>query len=200
MKTRDLKRWGPLLIGIGVVVLLLNSRIFQLLPSILWLVVLVGVGFTLWMVNSLPLWARLTGLAALYVFSMATTGDLAGVSALGFPALVFIMLHFANVKRWWPVIPGGVLGGIALLIGFEELFPRWDGTSIMFLVWAATFTYLYLLPKVRGGQRWALYPAIAFIILTVVVNDPSGNGFSWTLPLVLIVGGVIMLWWWRKRS
>jgi hypothetical protein len=199
MKTRDIHRWGPLLIGIGVVVLLLNSRIFSLLPSMIWLAVLVGVSFTLWMVNSLPWWASLAGVVAIYVFAIVTTGDMAGVAAIGFPALVFLTLHFANVRRWWPVIPGGILVSVAALVGFEELFPRWDSIPILFLGFAATFTYLYLLPKLRGGQRWALYPAIVFSVLTLAINDPRGNGFSWILPFVLIGGGLWILWWWRKR-
>ncbi len=199
MKARDISRWGPLLIGIGVVVLLINSRFFALLPAIIWLAVLAAVGLALWTVNAIPIWVRMTGVVALYVFAMATTGDMAGVAALGFPALVFLALHFAKVRRWWPVIPGGILASVALLVAFQTLFPRWDGTPILFLGFAATFTYLYLLPKLRGGQRWALYPAIVFSILTLVVNDPRGNGFGWALPFVLIAGGLWILWWWRKK-
>lgn len=194
-----LKRWGPLLIAIGIAVLLVNSRMFSLLPSIIWLAVLVGVSFTLWMVNSLPWWMRLVGVAIIYVFAITTTGDMAGVAAIGFPALAFLALHFANVRRWWPVIPGGILASVAALAGFSELFPRWDGAPILFLGFAATFTYLYLLPKLRGGQGWALYPAIVFSVLTLVINDPRGNGFGWILPFVLIGSGMWILWWWRKR-
>lgn len=196
---KELHRWGPLLIGIGVMVLLINSRFFSLLPTILWLTVLAFVGLALWAIGSIPLWVRLAGVVALYVFAMATSGNLAGVAALSFPAVVFLALHFASPRRWWPVIPGGILASVALLVAFEVLFPRWDGTPILFLGFAATFTYLYLLPKLRGGQRWALYPAIVFSILTLIVNDPRGGGLGWLLPFVLIAGGTWILWWLRKK-
>lgn len=199
MKGRALNRWGPLLIALGIMLLLVNSRFFALLPSMLWLCVLAGVGLSLWLVGSLPLWVRIVGVSALYIFAMATTGAMTGVAALGFPALVFFTLHFSGRQRWWPVLPGGVLASLALLLAFEALFPRWDGIPILFLGFAATFTYLYLLPRFRGGQRWALYPAIVFSMLTLVVNDPRGNSFGWILPMVLIASGVWMLWWWRKR-
>jgi hypothetical protein len=200
VKPNDLKRLGPLLIGVGVVVLIFNSNLLGTLPSLIWLVLLFGVAVALWVVGVIPHWVRIVGVAVLYILAMSTSGDLAGVAALGFPAAAFAVIYLLRPKRnWWAIIPGGVLASIALLVLFEEIFPGWDGAAIMFLGFAATFTTLYLLPALRGGKRWALYPAIGSIILTVLTNDPSGDG-SFLLPLLLIGAGVAILLWWRRSN
>jgi hypothetical protein len=200
MKPNDLKRLGPLLIGVGVLVLIFNSNLLGSLPSLIWLALLFGVAVALWMVGAIPHWVRIVGVVILYVLAMSTSGNLAGVTALGFPALAFGVVYLLRPKRgWWAIIPGGILASIALLVLFEEIFPGWDGAAVMFLGFAATFTFLYLLPAQRGGQRWALYPAIGSIVLTVLTNDPSGDS-GFFLPLILIGAGVAILLWWRRSN
>lgn len=200
MKPKDLKRLGPVLIGVGVLVLILNSNLLGTLPSLIWLALLFAVAIALWMVGSIPPWVRIVGVVILYILAMSTSGNLAGVAALGFPALGFGVVYLVRPKRsWWAIIPGGILASVALLVLFEEVFPGWSGVAVMFLGFAATFTVLYLLPSARGGQRWALYPAIGMIILTVLTNDPSGDS-GFFLPLVLIGAGVMLLLWWRQSN
>jgi hypothetical protein len=200
VKPNDLKRLGPVLIGVGLLVLIFNSNLLGTLPSLIWLALLFGVAVALWMVGSIPHWVRIVGVGVLYVLAMSTSGDLAGVAALGFPAAAFAVVYLLRPRRgWWAIIPSGILASVALLVLFEEIFPGWDGAAIMFLGFSATFTTLYLLPALRGGQRWALYPAIGCIVLTVLTNDPSGDG-SFFLPLVLIGAGVAILLWWRQNN
>ncbi len=200
MKPNDLKRLGPVLIGVGLLVLIFNSNLLGTLPSLIWLALLFGVAVSLWLVGAIPHWIRIIGVGILYVLAMATSGDLAGVAALGFPALAFATVYLLRPKRnWWAIIPGGVLASVALLVLCEEIFPGWGGEAVMFLGFAATFTSLYLLPSHRGGQRWALYPAIGSIVLTVLTNDPSGDS-GFFLPLILIGAGVAILLWWRRSN
>lgn len=200
MKPNDLKRLGPVLIGVGLLVLIFNSNLLGTLPALIWLALLFGVAIALWMVGAIPHWVRILGVVVLYVLAMSTSGNLAGVAALGFPALAFAVVYLVRPKRsWWAIIPGGILASVGLLVLFEEIFPGWDGAAIMFLGFAATFTVLYLLPSSRGGQRWALFPAIGCIVLTVLTNDPNGDG-SFFLPLVLIGAGVAILLWWRQSN
>jgi hypothetical protein len=200
VKPNDLKRLGPVLIGVGLLVLIFNSNLLGTLPSLLWLALLFGIAVALWLVGALPHWVRIAGVVVLYVLAMATSGDLAGVAALGFPALAFAVVYLLRPKRaWWAIIPGGILASVALLVLFETIFPGWGGVAVMFLGFAATFTVLYLLPSTRGGQRWALYPAIGWIVLTVLTNDPSGDA-GFFMPLVLIGAGVVILLWWRRTS
>jgi hypothetical protein len=200
VKPKDLQRLGPVLIGLGLLVLLVNSNLLGTLPSLLWLVLLFAVAVGLWLVNAIPHWVRIVGVVILYVLAMATSGDLAGVAALAFPASAFGVVYLLQPKRtWWAIIPGGILASVALLVLFEAIFPSWDGAAVMFLGFAATFTVLYLLPSQRGGQRWALYPALGFIVLTVLTNDPSGDS-GFFLPLILIGAGVAILLWWRRTN
>lgn len=201
MRRSDPARLGGLLIAIGLFFVLSNSGVFGNLPSFMRVVLLFALGGYVWLLTSgrLPLAARFVALSVIYVIAMASSGPYAATAALGFPAMTFALVYQARRAAWWAIIPAGVLGSLALLVTAETLIPRWDATPIMFLGFAATFTVLYLLPREQGGQRWALYPALGWIALTVLVNDPAG-GANWFLPLVLIGAGVTLLWYWQKRK
>ena len=190
------------LLGLGVLIIVINSGMLSALPAFSWLILLLIAGASFWVggLRQLPLWVRIVGFSGIGVLAIVTSGRFSASAALSFPAMAFLMIYITNPKRWWAIIPGGVLASVALLVTFESLFRHWDTTPILFLGFAATFSYLYLLPKKRGGKRWALYPAILFIILTVLVNDPSGQLEGWFLPLVLIGSGALVLWWWRQSS
>lgn len=194
------KTTAYLLLGTGTLLLLANAGVLGVLPAFLWASLLFGLGAAFWLGSAgrLPAWQRLAGFAAIGVFAIVTSGRFSGVAALGFPAMAFGLVYLNSPKNWWALLPAGVLGSVGLLVTFESLFPRWDATPVLFLGFAGTFTLLYLLSPRRGGKRWALYPAILFIILTVVTNDPGGSTPGWLLPLFLIGGGAFMLWRWRR--
>ena len=200
MKDANLRLIGALLLAAGAFVFLVNTGIFGALPAFIWFAFLLTVGAAFWFStpSSLPFWGRVVGFVLIGVFAISTSGRFAGSAALAFPALAFALLYLDNPKRWWAVLPAGVLGSVGALITTEVLFG-WGGAPVLFLGFAATFAYLYLLPKERGGQRWALYPTLVSIILTVIVNDPSGRTPGWVLPLLLTGGGAFILWWWRDR-
>lgn len=190
------------LLGIGSLLFLANSGFLGALPSFIWVSLLFVLGGTFWLGSrdTLPLWQRILGFIGIGVFAVITSGRFGGAAVFGFPAMAFGLIHLRTARNWWALLPAGVLGSLALLVTFEELFPRWDATPILFLGFAATFSLLYLLSPKRGGKRWALYPAILFIVLTVLVNDPSGSMPGWLLPVLLIGGGSLMLWWWRRSG
>lgn len=195
---RDPRTLAYALLVIGTL-LLANGGFFGALPGFLRAVALLGLGAALWLgPTHLPTGWRIAGFIGVGVFAIATSGRFTGVVSLGFPALAFVLVYLSSVRRWWAIIPAGILASIALLLAMNELFA-WNATPVLFLGFAATFTYLYLLSPQRGGQRWALYPAVVFIALTVLVNDP-GSGFSSALPLLFIGVGVLMLWWWQRGS
>ncbi len=199
MKDANLRLIGALLLAAGAFVFLVNTGIFWALPAFIWFAFLLTVGAAFWFSTpSLPFWGRVVGFVLIGVFAISTSGRFAGSAALAFPALAFALLYLDNPKRWWAVLPAGVLGSVGALVTTEVLFG-WGGAPVLFLGFAATFAYLYLLPKERGGQRWALYPTLVSIILTVIVNDPSGRTPGWVLPLLLTGGGAFILWWWRDR-
>ncbi len=199
-----LRTVGFVLVAVGAVVFLINSGFLGVLPAFIWVLLLYALGAGFW-VNSrdaLRPWQRLLGFAIIGIVATSTSGDLAGAAATGFIGMAFALVYLQNPipSRWWTLIPMGVMGSVTLLILGEALFPRWDATPLLFLGFAVTFTLLYLIPKSMGGRRWALYPAIFWIVMTVVINDPSSTSPAWLLPLLLIGGGAGILWWWRRGN
>ena len=195
---RDPRNLAYLLLLVGTL-LLANSGFLGALPSFLRTAALLALGAALWLgPTHVTFGWRLAGFIGVGVFAIITSGAFTGVAALGFPALAFALVYLSDRSRWWAIIPAGILASVALLLTFSLLFA-WNATPVLFLGFAATFTYLYLLSPERGGQRWALYPAVVFIALTVLVNDP-GSGFSSALPLLFIGAGVLMLWWWQRGA
>ena len=199
-----LRTIGFVLVAVGAVVFLINSGFLGVLPAFIWVLLLYALGASFW-VNSrdaLRPWQRLLGFAIIGIVATSTSGDLAGAAATGFIGMAFALVYLQNPipSRWWTLIPMGVMSSVTLLILGEALFPRWDATPLLFLGFAVTFTLLYLIPKSMGGRRWALYPAIFWIMMTVVINDPSGSSPAWLLPLLLIGGGAGILWWWRRGN
>ncbi len=190
-----------LLIGGGLLLLLAQSGFLLFLPAFVRLLLILVVGVAVWRgsANYLKLWQRLALLGLLVIFALPGLGDAAGVFVLGLPAAAFAWSYLRDPRRWWALLPAGVLGSLALVTLFETTFPGWDAAPIFFLGLAATFSYLYLRPFAQGGQRWAIYPAIGMVVLTVLSNDPSGDGPNWLSPIVLIAVGLSLLWWWRKR-
>lgn len=201
-KSLSIKHLAYSLLAVGGLLFFANTGLLGALPAFIWVTLLFIVGGAFWVgsLSALPLWQRIVGFTGIGVFATATSGHFGGVAALGFPAMAFGLIYLLNTKHWWALIPTGILSSLALLVTFENLFPRWDATPILFLGFAATFSLIYLLSPKRGGKRWALYPAILFIVLTVLVNDPSGSLPGWSLPMLLIGGGSLMLWWWRRSS
>lgn len=202
MSRKHNRKWvAYTLVGLGALLLVLNSGVLSALPAFVWLALLLSVGASFWLgpLRRQPLALRFAGFASVAVLATATSGRFSGAAAVGFPALAFLLVYATVPKRWWALLPGGILSSVALLLTFEALFPGWHTGPVLFLGFAATFTYLYLSPSKRGGKRWALYPAILFILLTVLVNDPRGQLEGWVVPLLLIATGGAMLWWWQRK-
>ena len=201
VQRRRAKRLAYSALGLGILLFSINSGLLVALPAFIWLALLLTLGAAFWVgpLRKQPLALRFAGFASVAVLATATAGQFSGAAAVGFPALVFLLVYSTNPKRWWALLPGGILTSISLLLTFDALFPNWDATPILFLGLAATFTYLYLSSPKRGGKRWALYPAILFIILTVVFNDPRGYSSGWLFPSLLILAGGLTLWWWSRK-
>lgn len=142
-------------------------------------------------------------LAAFGLFAVITLDRLAGPAFLGTVALYFWLRYSSpsvgRSRATGLAIVAGAVSTVALVAAVSELFPRWDSGAIFFLGMTATFTFVYLLPRERGGARWALWPALAWAALTLLVNDPTGTFTRWALPLTLIGVGVALLGYTRGR-
>lgn len=192
-----------ILIALGLVALASNTNILSILPSFIWLTILsfVSLSFFFSSASNLPLALRIVGVAVLFVVALTTSGKLIDVVPLLFIAISFLATYFSCRKCWWAIIPAGVFFSLTAMIFLEIIFPRWGFESIFLLGLSATFTILYLLPVHKGGKKWSIYPAIFWIFITVISNDPGGkDDTAWILPLVLIVGGIVILWFWKKQN
>lgn len=192
---------GIALVIAGVLAFVATNPILRLLPPLAWLLVLLGAGAFIWTLSDgrMEFWQRLVLFATVGVFAVITTGPFAGMAATAFIALAFILTYLRDTSNWWALIPGGVMTAVSAIIMLRRFFPTWDVGPLFMLMLAATFSTLYLLPRERGGQRWARYPALATIFITLIMNDPSGRTPSWLLPLLLIGSGAAVLWWIRRR-
>lgn len=142
--------------------------------------------------------ARLLGLGLLVVGAIALVpeGRLTGPVVL-WALAVGVWAFRRRRSSTWSLIAAGVLASVAATATVDALFPRWDEGIVFLLGMTATFTAAYLLPRERGGARWALWPALAWAFITVLANDPWGGLARWILPLVLIGAGVVVLGWSR---
>lgn len=192
---------GIALVAGGVLALLGSMPFFRVLPSLIWLLVLMLLGAVVFTATSFRLrfWQRLSLYVLIGLYATASTGVFGGVAATGFIAMAFLLTFLMQPRHWWALIPGGVMSAVTVVTLLGRLFPGWQLAPLFMLLLAATFSVLYLLPRERGGQQWARYPAMATILITLIMNDPSGRTPSWLIPLLLIGSGAGILWWIRRK-
>ena len=196
---------GVLLVLGGIVILIGGRGAFGLFGELVWLAALGALAALAWRALSarqvLPL--RIAVHAGFAITAAATTTHLSGPAFLGFVAWAFWLIYLTpsegRSRIGWALIPAGVVSTLAAVAAVDSLFPRWDGGSVFLLGMTATFTAIYLLPRERGGGRWALWPALVWAAITVLANDPTGAFTRWLLPLTLIGVGVALLGWTRRR-
>lgn len=189
----DLKgnRLGLVLLILGALVLLSNVGLLGSPGSLLG-ALLFGVGaallLRLYRRRQLP-WALPAGFVLLGLAAAALTdGPLSGSYFLGFAGAGFVALQRLERRRWWALIPGGVLLTLALVAAVDATSPWFDPGPLLFFGIAATFLVLTRLPE--GAQRWAIYPALAALAVGVVALSFTGG---WLFPLLLIGAGAWLL-------
>ena len=191
MTKRQTANIGVVLLIVGGLSLLANLGIVGDSSDVVGSLFLgaVGAGFvSVYLRQSKHLWSLLVGFAFMGAAAATLTGALAGSYFLGFIGAGFALTYIRHPKHWWAVIPAGVLFTLSLVAGVTELLPALDPGFLFFAGISATFGYLYTLPQ--GGKRWAIYPALATLILAVLSSSFTGG---WLLPLLLIGGGVYIL-------
>lgn len=199
-------RLGLALLLIGALMLLTRARPSNLFVELIWLTGFALLASFVWrsLAGRAPLGVRLGAQGVLALMAAATLNKLAGAAFLGMLALGFWLFYDrpAGGRRGaaWALIGTGLFASLALVAGVGSLFPRWDGGSIFLMGMTATFTTIYLLPREKGGGRWAFWPALAWAGITLLANDPGGGLASLLLPLALIGAGVAVLGWARGQK
>lgn len=188
--------WAWLLIAGGLALLATQLGWVGRLNDWLWALLFLGGGaaFFYHFSTSRRDWWALIPAAALAAIGVSILGGAAGGAYfLGVLGIGFALVYLTGHERWWAIIPAGVLITLAVVAWTDARFPRLDTGWLFFLGLAATFGLLYLLPASQGGQRWAVFPALAALAL-VLVTVLSGAVSGVVFPLALIFAGAYLLW------
>lgn len=170
------------LILLGVLALLTGGGLFSGL-SVVLRTLLFGLGGALlvrrYLEDPKEIWALVVGLGligvAMTLFSSTTT-------MLALIGLGFATLYWRDKRQWWAVLPAGLFLSLAVAMGLGGTLL---GTApLLFLGFAATFSCL-----MRLGKAWAIYPAIAALVVALLSSDAISGSL---LPLLLIGGGLYL--------
>jgi peptidoglycan/LPS O-acetylase OafA/YrhL len=142
-----------------------------------------------------PLGLLALGLTAEEFFPNSNVGPPVFIFVLG---LIFLFIHFRRRRIWWPVIPGGMLCTMAVVIHLDEVMNVGEPLApcLIFLGLAAVFGYLYLISNDVNKLRWARYPAVALagIAIFILVVEGGGGLFQRILlPLGLLAAGAVYI-------
>jgi len=188
--------WTLLLIVGGVLLLGVQLGWLSGLSDWLWslLFTAAGVVFVITFLNDAAKWWALIPASALIGIGLVfVTDERGGAYFLGMLGLGFAAVYLTGRQRWWAVIPGGTLLTLAIVAWIDLVAPRMDSAWVFFLGIAATFGFLYLLPRDQGGQGWAIYPAAgAATVMAIILLTQAVTGVL--LPVLLIIVGGYLLW------
>ncbi len=200
---------GVLLVGLGALLLLDNTKVIQLAwPLIIGLALASsGVLFlSVTITDRKNWWALIPGLALLGIAAIIVLSEVnssladkwSGAIFLGILGLSFWLIYVLNTSNWWAIIPGGVLwvlAGVTILP--ENVFFL---GSVFFIGMALTFFLVFLLPKPEGRMQWALYPAAALLLIGLLAAIGSSNWLKFIWPLALLVGGIILIYFALRKK
>ena len=189
-RDRRRSRIGLVLVVIGALALISDLGIFRGWHNIVGMAIFAVLGgFALNHYMRRRRVGSLIGAFVLFGLAAATVGGAAaGFYFLGLIGAGFVAVYYVDRSRWWAIIPAGALFSLAIVAGLDSWAPGYDAGWILFAGLALTFGVLYRLPE--DPRPWAVYPAIACVVLAVLGLSFGG---SWLVPLVLVAIGVYML-------
>jgi hypothetical protein len=213
--------WGVILLVVGLGFLLWNLGVFtQFQATAQWVLVglfaVVGLGFFVNYLMDREQWWKvipaftLLSVAGIIFLAARNLSEIwvALVLFLGL-ALAFAFIYVTDRQaRWWALLPFGALAAMALtvLLGINGTPVALLG-AFLFGVMGFVFFLIYALSKDRKQFGWALVPTASLWIMALValasyveqVNPALGQGIGFW-PIVLIVGGVVLLGYGITRS
>jgi len=195
--------WGILLIVGGALFLLQNMGLFAL--DNIWPIIFIlpGIVFLYAFVVSRENWwavipgMALVGVSALIAFEQLfpRLSDNWGASIfLGSLALAFLGVYVRTATaEWWAIIPMGILGSLACLIGLEAWLGG-DAFAGLFMIGIGlTFALVYIIPTREGRMRWAIYPASITGIIGLLILIAATHLIRFVGPLFLIALGIYII-------
>ncbi len=107
----------------------------------------------------------------------------------------FFSVYFSGRDRWWAIIPGGVLITLAFVAVMADAFGVSDSSGVLFLGFGLTF----VLVAVLASLQWAWIPGIILLALGALLGTLSTGATSLVWPIVLIVGGLLLIFQFLRR-
>lgn len=112
------------------------------------------------------------------------------IASLGFWAVAA-----TRKRRWWAIIPAGMLVTLGVTDLADRLLTDQAGGIVFFVGASLTFVVLALAPGGRA-QRWAWFPAIGLAIVAVIVAlsaEGLGVGAAALWPILVVVAGIAIV-------
>lgn len=118
--------------------------------------------------------------------------DYGGAIFLGMLALGFWYVYLTDHKKWWAVIPAGVLTTLSGVIVLENTNLIDTGAFFM-LGLGLTFILLVFLPN--GGEKmtWPWIPGLILTAIALIISLSSESLLNYLWPVVLIMAGLVLV-------
>jgi hypothetical protein len=196
--------WGVLLILGGVAILLENLNLFQFrFGGVFWaaLFALMGLAFlSVYYENRANWWALIPGIILLTLGAIILLGVLfpgrdewIGSIFLAGIGLAFLLVYLNNRQHWWAIIPAGVMFTLALVSGVGQHVQGEATGGLFFIGLGLTFGVVGLLPGQADDLRWAFIPGGILLLMGILLVAFSADLFNYIWPVLLILGGLILI-------
>jgi len=195
---------GFLLVAVGTMLLLQNLNLIAGGLDLIWALIFIlgGVAFLVGFAGNRSQWGLLIpGFVLLAIGGLIGLdrvapglGEWGGAFFLAVVGLAFWAIYFVRRESWWPVIPGGALLTIALMVAVSETASDLLPLAVLFLGLGLTFGLLYFLPRAEGRMTWAGIPAIVLLVLGGVTFAAEVSIVGYLGPAALIVGGLYLVY------
>lgn len=195
---------GALVVAAGVL-LLLDTALPGQIPALVWSILLVAgsaaLGFAFfaypaWWWAAIPAGALL-GAASVPVMELDRVGSQwTEVPFLTALSVGFWAVYLKDHRRWWAVIPGGVLLTLALMAGVTSAVGAAITGAVFMFGLAVTFALVAALPTGRSRHRWAWIAAGALAAVGIIVVLQSAEALillAYAWPVAVIGGGAYLL-------
>ncbi|MBN2410342.1 hypothetical protein JXQ31_01545 [candidate division KSB1 bacterium] len=208
MKEKDRSLvFGMTIIILGMILLFHNTRIIPSFENFfggIFFLLAAFICFHFYKQNSKNWWALipalfffLFGVALIFKNFYFFRDDLIGITIFWCAALVFGYIFYRDKKKWWAVIPSGgffTLGTVVFLDVLDLVRSGFDGV-VFFLGTGLTFLYLWTLANNVNKLKWAIYPAVACLLLSVFlfVETTTRHGFDLLISIILICIGLYFI-------
>lgn len=203
---------GVLVLAAGVL-LLIEAVLRDPVPGLLWTGLLAAGSAAFWYAcfaqrswwwAAIPAGALLgAAIAPVMELDPGGAGQWTEVPFLAALSAGFWVVYLRSHRRWWALLPGGVLLTLAVVSGVTDAVGGQATGVILLLGLAVTFMLVAVLPS--GGSRhwWAWIVAAALAALALVVLLQTAEVLvviDYVWPIAVIGAGAYLLWTaWRRR-